>query len=162
MPWVIIFLRKKSYNTLVFSLIVIIVIIIIIIIILFSLARCSLLQTILIFLSLGSDNVLKCWSPTKKQIPPQMKNEELLVLPINSNIDNNNHINNNNHPNQVNIVNRDGGGALSGYNHSKTDDLISISTSVREFDREGDLLFEGFNFDLMSSAATCMFLVLLM
>lgn len=40
-------------------------------------------------------------------------------------------------------------------NGAKLDD-IHISTSVREFDREGDLLFEGFNFDLMSSQATCM------
>jgi hypothetical protein len=39
---------------------------------------------------------------------------------------------------------------------AKLDDMIHISTSVREFDREGDLLFEGFNFDLMSSQATCM------
>jgi hypothetical protein len=69
--------------------------------------------------------MLKCWSPAKKQIPPQMKNEELLLLPINNNI-------------------------------NKIDD-ISISTSVREFDREGDLLFEGFNFDLMSSAQTSIF-----
>jgi hypothetical protein len=41
-------------------------------------------------------------------------------------------------------------------NSAKLDEHIHISTSVREFDREGDLLFEGFNFDLMSSAATCM------
>lgn len=68
--------------------------------------------------------MLKCWSPAKKAIPPQMKNEELLVLPISTTV--------------------------------KPVDDISISTSVREFDREGDLLFEGFNFDLMSSASTSM------